>query len=169
MARVYLGLGSNVGRRREHLEFALRELARHGTVLARSPLIETEPVDCPAGGRFLNACVCLETALDAKGLLALAMGIESARGRKRRIRNEPRPLDIDLLLMGDQSFDTKALAVPHPRMHERQFVLEPLAAIAPQLVHPTLSVSVTGLLERLVSPASNVRTDLNRAESAGRS
>lgn len=165
MARAYLGLGSNVGRRREHLRFALHELSKHGQLLARSPLIETEPVDCPAGGKFLNACVCLETPLDAKGLLAVAMEIESARGRKRRIRNQPRPLDIDLLLIDDQSFDAKGLTVPHPRMHERQFVLEPLAAIAPERIHPSLSVTVRELLETLESPVSKggfVRTAPSR-------
>ena len=151
MARAYLGLGSNVGQRLEHLQFALCELAKHGTVLARSHLIETEPLDCPAGGRFLNACVCLETELDAKGLLAVAMGIESARGRKRRIRNEPRSLDIDLLLMDDQSIAGKGLTIPHPRMHDRLFVLEPLAAIAAYRIHPVLSVTVRELLARLGS------------------
>lgn len=169
MARAYLGLGSNLGSRREHLEFALHMLAKHGTVLARSPLIETEPVGCPAGGRFLNACVCLETALDAKGLLAVAMGIESARGRKRRIRNEPRPLDIDLLLLDDQSFDAEGLTVPHPRMHERRFVLEPLAAIAPERIHPTLSLTARDLLESLGPGASGAGTHLDSAESATRS
>ncbi len=166
MARAYLGLGSNVGRRREHLEFAMHELAKHGKVLARSPLIETEPVDCPAGGRFLNACVCLETGLDAGGLLAVAMGIESARGRKRRIRNEPRPLDIDLLLMDDQSFDAEGLTVPHPRMHERQFVLEPLAAIAPERIHPSFSVTVRDLLRSLGSPASDAGTNMDGGSDA---
>ncbi len=151
MARAYLGLGSNVGNRREHLEYAIRELAQHGTVLARSPLIETEPVDCPSGGMFLNGCTCLETALDPWELLAVSMGIESARGRERRIRNEPRVLDIDLLLIDNQVIAKEGLMVPHPKMHERRFVLEPLAMIAPQAIHPGCSLTIRELLERLSS------------------
>ena len=147
MARAYLGLGSNVGNRREHIEYAIRALSRFGTVLARSPLIETEPVDCPSGGLFLNACVCLETALDPRELLAAALRIERDRGRRKSIRNGPRVIDIDLLLVGDIEIREAELLLPHPRMHERQFVLEPMTAIAPEIVHPTLGKPVWVLLD----------------------
>ena len=149
MARAYLGLGSNLGNRLGHLEFGLRELARCGSVLARSPVIETEPVDCPGGGAFLNACVCLDTALDPNALVATALRIERARGRRRRSRNEPRVLDIDLLMVDDMVTCEPGLTLPHPRMHDRRFVLEPLAAVAPGVVHPLLGLEVRELLGRL--------------------
>ena len=149
MARAYLGLGSNLGNRLEHLEFGLRELAGCGSVLARSPVIETEPVDCPGGGAFLNVCACLDTALDPHALLATALRVEIARGRRRRSRNESRVLDIDLLMVDDIVLCEPGLTLPHPRMHDRRFVLEPLAAVAPGVVHPLLGLEVRELLGRL--------------------
>lgn len=146
VARAYLGLGSNIGDRRAHLEYAMRQLARHGTVLARSPLMETEPVDCPSGGMFLNACVCLETALAPMELLAAALRIERARGRRRRVCNEPRVLDIDLLLVDEIVLAEAGLTLPHPRMHERRFVLEPMVTIAPGIAHPSLGRPLSELL-----------------------
>lgn len=153
MARAYLGLGSNLGDRDRHLGFALARLGEVGIVLARAPVIETEPVDCPAGGMFLNTCVCLETALEPSELLSAATQIERQRGRSRTTRNEPRQLDIDILLYDDLVLCEKALQIPHPRMHERGFVLEPLAEIAPNLVHPSFNVTVRNLLAGLNSPA----------------
>ncbi len=146
MARAYLGLGSNIGNRRAHIEYAVRKLARQGTLEARSPLIETEPVDCPSGGMFLNACVCLATGLSPRELLAAAMQIESSRGRRRRQRNEPRVLDIDLLLFDDVVMTEAELKLPHPRMHKRRFVLEPMVMIAPHIVHPSLGRTLSELL-----------------------
>lgn len=166
MARAYIGLGSNLGGRRKHLEFALRQLAMHGRVAARSPLIETDPVDCPTGGRFLNACVCLETELGPRGLLQVAMDIENARGRQKTARNAPRPLDIDLLLIDNLTIGEEALTIPHPRMHERRFVLEPLAAIAPGRVHPRLLLTVRELLERLDSDPSGEACCQGQVDSA---
>lgn len=157
MARAYLGLGSNLGDRQGHLRFALAGLSRVGTVLARASLIETEPVDCPGGGMFLNTCVCLESALEPSKLLSAAMRIEQRRGRSRTTRNEPRVLDIDILLYGDLVLCERGLQIPHPRLHERGFVLEPLAEIAPNLVHPSFHVSVRRMLERLDSAADGKR------------
>ena len=154
MARAYLGLGSNLGDRGGHLGFALACLSRIGTVLARGPVIETDPVDCPGGGKFLNTCICLETALVPSELLAAAAQIERQRGRGRTRRNEPRVLDIDILLYGDLVLSGQALQIPHPRLHERGFVLEPLAEIAPNLVHPSLNLTVRGLLAALKGAAS---------------
>lgn len=153
MARAYLGLGSNLGDRDGHLGFALARLSRVGTVLARAPVIETDPVDCPAGGMFLNTCVCLETALEPSELLLAATQIERQRGRSRTTRNEPRVLDIDILLYDDLVLCEQALQIPHPRMHERGFVLEPLAEIAPNFVHPSFNVTVRRLLSGLKSAA----------------
>lgn len=153
MARAYLGLGSNLGDRGGHLGFALARLREVGIVLARAPVIETDPVDCPAGGMFLNTCVCLETALGPPELLSAATQIERQRGRSRTTRNEPRVLDIDILLYDDLVLCEQALQIPHPRMHERGFVLEPLAEIAPNLVHPSFNVTVRDLLAGLKSAA----------------
>ena len=157
MARAYLGLGSNLGDRAGHLGFALARLSRVGTVRARAPVIETDPVDCPAGGLFLNTCICLETALGPSELLSAARQIEEQRGRSRTMRNEPRVLDIDILLYDDLVLSERALQIPHPRMHERGFVLEPLAEIAPKLVHPSFDVTIRGLLVGLKSAASSQR------------
>jgi 2-amino-4-hydroxy-6-hydroxymethyldihydropteridine diphosphokinase len=152
VARAYLGLGSNVGDREGHLRFALAGLSRVGAVLARASLVETEPVDCP-GGMFLNTCVCLESALEPSKLLMAAMRLEQRRGRNRTTSNEPRALDIDVLLYGDLVLCERGLQIPHPRMHERGFVLEPLAEIAPNLVHPSFNVTIRRLLAGLNSAA----------------
>ncbi len=149
MPRAYLGIGSNLGRRSEHIRYALREIARHGTLQSRSAIVETEPVECEEGGMFLNTCVCLDTALSPRDLLAKTMAIETALGRRRRERNAPRTIDIDILLFGDWTAEDPDLVIPHPRMHERWFVLAPLATIAPNAVHPVLAAPVRTLLERL--------------------
>jgi len=154
VARAYLGLGSNLGDRNGHLGFALARLSQVGTVVARAPVIETDPVDCPGGGMFLNTCVCLETALEPPELLSAATQIERQRGRSRTTRNEPRVLDIDILLYDDLVLCEQALQIPHPRMHERAFVLEPLAEIAPNVVHPSFNATVRRLLVGLTSAAS---------------
>ena len=154
MARAYLGLGSNLGDRNGHLRFALARLSRIGTVRARAPVIEADPVDCPTGGMFLNTCVCLETALEPLELLSVAAQIEQQRGRIRTKRNEPRVLDIDILLYDDLVLCEQDLQIPHPRMHERGFVLEPLAEIAPNLVHPSFNLTVRNLLAGLKSAAA---------------
>ena len=151
MARAYLGLGSNLGPRSEHIRYAVRALARCGVVLARSPLLETQPVDCPGGGVFRNACVAIETSLEPRELLNAILSIESARDRQRLMRNAPRTLDIDLLLYGNRVIEQPGLTVPHPRMHERSFVLDPLVTVAPQAVHPVLHLSVREMRHRLGS------------------
>jgi len=115
-------------------------------------MIETEPVDCPDGGPFLNACVCLESDLSPRALLELALRIERRRGRRRSARNAPRTLDIDILLYGGERRSDADLVIPHPRMCERRFVLEPLAEIAPEVIHPARLVTVRELLQQLPDP-----------------
>lgn len=129
---VFIGLGSNLGDREQHIHTALRELAEAGDirVVAVSRVYDTEPVACPPGQpRFLNAVAELATALDPHALLARLQAIEVRHGRTRSLPNGPRTLDLDLLLYGDRVIDDPALTVPHPRMWQRRFVMEPLAEI----------------------------------------
>jgi 2-amino-4-hydroxy-6-hydroxymethyldihydropteridine diphosphokinase len=130
-----LGLGSNMGDRRGHLELAVAALSALDPRLVVSPVYETAPLGGPAGQeRFLNCVVRLETSLDAHELLALAHRLEEQAGRVRTVRNGPRTLDVDVLLLGDQPIDEPGLVVPHPRMYERGFVLAPLEDIDPSRV-----------------------------------
>jgi 2-amino-4-hydroxy-6-hydroxymethyldihydropteridine diphosphokinase len=147
--RVALGLGSNVGDRRAHLETALSDLRARLEVLAVSRFVATEPVGGPPQGEFLNAAALVETELSPRALLELAHALEDAAGRQREVRWGPRPLDIDLLLYGDEVVRDADLVIPHPRLHERRFVLEPLAEIAPDWIVPRLDRTVRELREDL--------------------
>ncbi|MCA8910079.1 MAG: 2-amino-4-hydroxy-6-hydroxymethyldihydropteridine diphosphokinase [Planctomycetes bacterium] len=138
---AYIALGSNLGDREANLREALRRLGElPGTELVReSSFMETEPVDSPEGaGMFLNGAAWLKTSLPPRGLLAALLEIERAMGRDRtgQPRNAPRTLDLDLLLYGDRIIEEEDLQVPHPRMHEREFVLWPLLQIASKLKDP---------------------------------
>jgi len=147
--RAVLGLGSNVGDRRAHLETALSRLRARLEVLSVSRFLATEPVGGPPQGEFLNAAALVETELSPRALLELARALEEAAGRERGARWGPRTLDIDLLLYGDEIVNDADLVVPHPRLHERRFVLEPLAEIAPDWIVPRLDRTVRELREDL--------------------
>ena len=156
-ARVFVALGSNLGPREAHLAFALRALrASEGVrVVAVSPVFETDPVGPPPQGPYLNAVVELRTSLAPRALLERLLAIEAAAGRERRgPRNAARTLDLDLLLHGALALDEPGLCVPHPRLAERAFVLEPLCALAPELVHPTLGATLAELAARVRDPAA---------------
>jgi len=119
-------------------------------VAQTSQIRETSPLGGPSGqGDFLNAVTCVSTSLGAVELLDVLQAVEDRFGRLRRERWGPRTLDLDLLLYDDAVIETERLVVPHPRMHERRFVLEPLCDIAPEAIHPVLCLTARELLERL--------------------
>jgi 2-amino-4-hydroxy-6-hydroxymethyldihydropteridine diphosphokinase len=152
MPTVYLGLGANLGKRRETIDAALARLADHPAICvgAVSALIETAPVGGPAGQpNYLNGAAAIETNLDPAALLAELKRIEHDLGRRDGPRWGPRPIDLDILLYGDLVLDSPDLTIPHPRLRERRFVLEPLAEIAPDAIDPVTGLAVRALLARL--------------------
>lgn len=137
--QVFVGLGSNLGSQRQTLSDALAELAQLPTteVIGVSPLYRSAPLDAP-GPDYVNAVARLRTALDAPALLDALQAIERRHGRQRPYHHAPRTLDLDLLLDGPQVLQTDRLTLPHPRLHQRAFVLRPLLDLAPDAVHPQL-------------------------------
>ena len=150
MTLAYVGLGANLGRRDETLQRAVELLAAVDAVdvLAVSKLRETEPVGVVDQPPFLNGAVELETSLSARELLELLLEIERALGRVRSERWGPRVVDLDLLVYGREIVAEPRLRVPHPRLHERRFALEPLAELDPELEIPGRG-NVSGLLAEL--------------------
>ena len=139
MTRAYVGLGANLGERERTLRAAVDALAAEQgiEVLAVSSLRETDPVGVGEQPPFLNGAVALETTLAARELLEVLLSVEHRFGRVRGPgEHGPRTLDLDLLLYGDEQIDEPGLTVPHPRLQERRFVLEPLAELAPSLMVP---------------------------------
>jgi 2-amino-4-hydroxy-6-hydroxymethyldihydropteridine diphosphokinase len=147
--RVVLGLGSNLGDREAAIEGALFGLASRGfRRTLTSSLYLTEPVGGPPQGPFLNLVVAGESDATPEALLADCLAVETELGRVRRERDGPRTLDVDVLFFGALARDAPPPVVPHPRLHQRRFVLEPLAEILPELVHPRLGASARELLRR---------------------
>jgi 2-amino-4-hydroxy-6-hydroxymethyldihydropteridine diphosphokinase len=144
---AFLLAGSNLGDRKDNLEYAASSLATAGTVLKISSYFETEPVGYLNQPWFFNQAIELETFLTPSELLLCCQRIETCRGRIRTFPNAPRTLDLDILLYGDLSVIQEDLIIPHPRLAERRFALEPLAQIAPDAVHPLLKKSIQSLLE----------------------
>ncbi len=133
---VYLSLGSNVGDRAGNLNTAVDRLRALGEVAAVSSFYETEPVEFTAQPWFLNCAVQLNTDKTPRQLLTGILEIEQQLGRQRGREKGPRIIDLDLLLFGNSIVDDCGLTIPHPAMHQRRFVLEPLAEIAPDVLHP---------------------------------
>jgi 2-amino-4-hydroxy-6-hydroxymethyldihydropteridine diphosphokinase len=153
---VYLALGSNLGDREGHLSRARERLAAAGLRLLReSALYETEPLDFPAHPWFLNQVVEAETSLFPRQLLSALQRIERELGRKRGVPKGPRTIDLDILLFGEAVVATSELEIPHPRLTERRFVLEPLAELAPDLRHPLTRQSVREMLAQVARQRVN--------------
>ena len=154
MKTVYLGLGSNLGGREDHLQAALDALHAPDLVVRRiSPVYETEPVDVREQPWFLNLVVEAETSLFPMQLLARVAKVERQLGRRRSVPKGPRTIDIDILLYGSAVVRTPALEIPPPRLHERRFVLAPLADLAPELRHPVTRQTVREMLLATVGQA----------------
>jgi 2-amino-4-hydroxy-6-hydroxymethyldihydropteridine diphosphokinase len=156
MAVVYIGLGSNLGDRAGNIRKALDMLDESDStsVLIVSSLYETEPEGYEDQDWFVNAVARIETALSPVGLLKLFKEIEQAVGRQKNVRWGPREIDLDLLLYDELSFQSPDLVVPHPRMHQRAFVLAPLAEIAEGVLHPVLDKTIGILLAELQTAKS---------------
>lgn len=150
MAIVHIGIGSNLGNRQENCREAVRQLGLRGVkVVKESAMIETEPWGVADQPRFINMAVEAETGLAPENLLTALKEIEAAMGRTDAVRWGPRIIDLDILFYDDLAVDTAELKIPHPYLHERDFVLIPLAEIAPEKIHPVLRKSVRRLCSDL--------------------
>jgi 2-amino-4-hydroxy-6-hydroxymethyldihydropteridine diphosphokinase len=166
MTLAYIALGSNLGDRGERLAEATDRVARLGRIAAQSSVYETEPVGYHDQPPFLNAVLSLETKSEPIALLEGLLEIEREMGRDRSggVRNGPRTVDLDLLLMGDAVVNTSQLTLPHPALAERRFVLEPLAEIAPELEHPQSRKTMAALLAQLPDEGENRKSAVRKLE-----
>jgi GTP cyclohydrolase-4 len=147
--RVYVGLGANLGDRQGNILQALQYVQARASITAVSSFYETEPVGYLDQPQFLNICCALETDLPPRDLLRFLKWIEKRMGRMTSFRNAPRPIDMDILFYDDLVLEGPDLEIPHPRLHERAFVLAPLSEIAPELEHPALHETVDELLTKV--------------------
>lgn len=151
MAKVYISLGSNLGDRQNNMLTAVALLAeRVGKILALSALYETEPWGFDSENRFINAALIMETDIEPMDLLRITRKIELDMGRTEKTNGSytDRYIDIDLLMYDDLIFESPLLTLPHPLMHKRAFVLQPLAEIAPEAVHPVLNETIEQLYKQ---------------------
>jgi 2-amino-4-hydroxy-6-hydroxymethyldihydropteridine diphosphokinase len=168
--RAFIGIGTNLGDRAANYREAIQRIAElpDTRLVRQSSIYETEPVG-DLRGAFLNGAIEVETELTPEVLMRKLLAIERIMGRKRvkgrkvpaRGKIRPRVIDLDLLFLDKEIIETRALHIPHPRLHERRFVLAPMSELAPSLIHPKLNVSISELLARLKSP---YRVTLARAD-----
>ena len=148
---VYIGVGSNLG---DKLENCLKAIERVGNIsgcrlIARSDFFRTEPVGVEGHDWYVNGVISIEADIPAHQLLNSLLAIEAGLGRERKKKWDPRTIDLDILLFGQDIIDENNLTIPHPFMHSRKFVLVPMVQVRPDLIHPTLGETMTELLERL--------------------
>ena len=149
---VYISVGSNMGAKIDHCRFGIAQVAAHRDIelTATSPFYRTAPVDYLDQDWFVNAAFRIETSLDAHDLLSVTNAVQAAAGQgAKEIRFGPRTLDLDLIFYNQLILKSTDLELPHPRMHKRRFVLQPICDIDPQLVHPVFGCSVRDLMEKL--------------------
>ena len=154
--RAYIGIGSNLGNRIERCQEAIRAMAEIAgvTVMRASSLYETAPIPPASDGWFVNGVVLVQTQLKPETLLLELLRVERSMGRvAERARGEDRSIDLDLLLVGSQVVEQPDLVLPHPRLHQRRFVLVPLCELDPDLRHPVFGVTMRQLLDRLDDPS----------------
>ncbi len=149
MPRVFLAVGSNLGDRLHHLDLAKRHLQNKNKIIKSSVVYETDPVGGPSQGKYLNAVWEIETQLSPRELLDELLSIEKEMGRERSVPNAPRTIDLDILFYGDKIIEEPGLTVPHPRLHERAFVLKPMMNVAPDWKHPKINKTIRELWENL--------------------
>ena len=159
---VYLSLGSNLGDREANLANAIARLRQLGEVVAVSSFYETEPMEFAAQPWFLNCAVALKTELMPKQFLSKMLSIERELGRRRTQPKGPRTIDLDILLFGNSVIHTPQLDVPHPAMHQRRFVLEPLTEIAPDVRHPVFKRTARELREALPQSSGEVKKQIRK-------
>lgn len=148
---AYIGLGSNIEPRKQYLDQAIQKLTENSKIKLQkqSSIYETEPVSYTNQDKFLNMVIEINTSFTSLELLIVCQEIETLLGRERMIKNGPRTLDLDILLFNSENKDLDRLQIPHPRLHERAFVLVPLCEIAPHLKMPTSGKVIKAFLNNL--------------------
>ena len=149
MVNVYIGIGSNLGNEEDNIKKSIGLIGRKLKVLKISSLYETEPVGYEKQNWFLNCIIEASTTLTPQGLLGFLQSIEKVFGRIATIKNGPRIIDLDILFYGNRVINQKNLIVPHPRLHQRLFVLKPLNEISPDFIHPILKKSIKELYSEI--------------------
>lgn len=160
MNYAYLITGGNIGNARQQLDTAAALLEAHcGPIIDRSAVYETAPWGNPDQENFLNQVLVVETKLNAAEVMKTMVDIERRMGRERREKNGPRVIDIDMLFFNHQIINEPDLTVPHPRLRERRFVLEPLNEVAPAYIHPVFYKTVRQLLDECTDPLAAKKLD----------